>query len=553
MASCYGASMADSKPDQADGAGSPPAVSAAGGPNLRSGVQGVAATEFVASTTVQSSWLGRVIDDRYEVTEVLGEGGMGAVFVARHLKLHKDVALKVVRSELAGNGEVAARFAREAMATAQFEHPHVASAIDFGTLPEGGAYFVMQRVRGDSLRAILTREGRLPWRRACELAAQVADALSAANSRSIVHRDLKPENMIVERREDGSELLRILDFGIAHVAPTDAPAPEGALAGRALTRVGTIMGTPGYMSPEQAVGDKVDHRTDLYALGVILWESIAGRLLWDGPDLTSVIAMQMTQPVPALGSLEGSDAPRELDTLIAQLTAVSAVDRPERAGVVRDELRRLAAAQSRVSWQQVLPVQRVRASLSAWRAQPREQARQLLTSVRALPARWRGLPTLQRSLSAVALAALLLGVPWLLARSSSGTAGSTPGNALEQVVAKVLVNPIPEAIRPQVQTMQEDEQMSDRRTAAQQVLDHPQSAQLPAYVLAIAKLEAARSCAGRREALQAMATTPDDRYLPSVERMSRAKTTGCGFLRLGDCFGCVRSELKKTLAALKGD
>ena len=116
------------------------------------------------SENAPPSWIGRVLDDRYRVDRLLGEGGMGAVFVAEHLTLHKQVALKVVRAELAGNGEVATRFAREAMATAQFEHPHVASAIDYGTLPEGGAYFVMQLVRGKSLRALLARDRKLPWR-----------------------------------------------------------------------------------------------------------------------------------------------------------------------------------------------------------------------------------------------------------------------------------------------------------------------------------------------------------------------------------------------------
>src|SRR4051794_21206826 len=135
---------------------------------------------------------------------------MGAVFIAEHLKLRKQVALKVIRAELAGNGEVAARFAREAMATAQFEHPHVASAIDFGTLAEGGAYLVMQLVRGRSLRDLLEQSGRLAWPMACELLAQVADALSAARLVGIVHRDLKPENILVEVREDGSHLAKIL-------------------------------------------------------------------------------------------------------------------------------------------------------------------------------------------------------------------------------------------------------------------------------------------------------------------------------------------------------
>jgi serine/threonine protein kinase len=221
---------------------------------------------------IADPWLGRVLDDRYRITERLGEGGMGAVFVAEHLKLRKLVALKVIRAELAGNGEVAARFAREAMATAQFEHPHVASAIDFGTLAEGGAYLVMQLVRGQSLRDLLDQRGQLPWPMACELLAQVADALSAARTVGIVHRDLKPENILVEVREDGSYLAKILDFGIAHVAPHPATPVSGqGDEAHVLTRIGTVMGTPGYMSPEQAVGDRVDHRTDLYALGVVLW------------------------------------------------------------------------------------------------------------------------------------------------------------------------------------------------------------------------------------------------------------------------------------------
>src|SRR5690348_4083298 len=124
----------------------------------------------------------------------------------------------------------------------------------------------MQLVRGRSLRALCTRGKRLPWRRACEICAQVADALSAAKAFGIIHRDLKPDNVLVEHREDGSDLVKVLDFGIAHVAPRETGTSEGH-PNRQLTRVGTVMGTPGYMAPEQAVGDKVDHRADLYALG----------------------------------------------------------------------------------------------------------------------------------------------------------------------------------------------------------------------------------------------------------------------------------------------
>ena len=290
----------------------------------------------------QTEWIGRVVDDRYRIIERLGQGGMGAVFVAEHLKLHKRVAFKVVRKELAGNGEVAARFAREAMATAQFEHPHVASAIDYGTLSEGGAYFVMQLVRGSSLKRILKQQNRLHWSRVCELGAQVADALSAAEAASIVHRDLKPDNVLIETRDDGSELVRILDFGIARIPTTDGPAPEGAMAARELTRLGTVMGTPGYMAPEQAVGDPADRRADLYALGVVLWESIVGRALWKEREITALFTRQLSQPAPSVKRESGDRTiPDELDRLIARLLERKPADRPEHASEVRDRLKEL--------------------------------------------------------------------------------------------------------------------------------------------------------------------------------------------------------------------
>ncbi len=291
------------------------------------------------------AWIGRIIDDRYEIVEMLGEGGMGAVFVAKHLKLDKEVAFKVILPIYAGDGEIAARFAREAMATAKFEHPHVASAIDYGTLPEGGAYFVMQLVRGDNLNELLEKEGRLHWSRAAEIGAQLADALSAAAAHGIVHRDLKPENIIIQRREDKTELVKVLDFGIARHTRDSIPAPSitGNGVKRKLTRDGAVVGTPGYMAPEQAIGDRAGHAADLYALGVVIWECIAGRQLWDSENLSTLIQNQLTKPVPSLMDLlPEEDIPEELDALILQLMAVRPQERPAQAGEVRDILRQFS-------------------------------------------------------------------------------------------------------------------------------------------------------------------------------------------------------------------
>jgi serine/threonine protein kinase len=301
--------------------------------------------DYPEESTVAQGWIGRIIDNRYRINELIGEGGMGSVFAAEHLNLHKDVAVKIIRPDYGSDGEVAVRFAREAMATAQLEHPHVVSAIDYGPLPEGGAYLVMQLVRGRSLTEILELQGQLHWSKACELGAQVADAMSAANSLGIVHRDLKPDNILIQPRKDGTDLVKILDFGIARIRDQGRSAPAGAMPAEKLTQTGAIVGTPGYMAPEQAVGDKIDHRADLYALGVVLWETIVGRRLWNIDDMMTLIKTQLGKPAPRIREVVDDETiPKELDDLIAQLLSRSPSDRPSQAGVVCDILRKLSYA-----------------------------------------------------------------------------------------------------------------------------------------------------------------------------------------------------------------
>ncbi|MEY4576508.1 MAG: hypothetical protein RL701_1211 [Pseudomonadota bacterium] len=519
----------------------------------------------LAEAPPYAAWIGRVLDDRYRITEHLGAGGMGAVFVAEHLKLRKPVALKVIRAELAGNGEVAARFAREAMATAQFEHPHVASAIDYGTLAEGGAYFVMQLVRGENLRGVLDRRGALPWPIACELLAQVADALSAARTAGIVHRDLKPENILVETRDDGSYHAKVLDFGIAHVVQTDEA--EAANRDRALTRVGTVMGTPGYMSPEQAVGDRVDHRTDLYALGVVLWESLTGKPLWDGSDVMSIITRQLREVVPPpRETLRDPLFPRALDQLVLRLCARLPEQRPEHAGLVRDELR--ALARQRVTPAGAL-VEHARVTLSAAQM------------------RYRGLSLVQRAIVAGACAAFVLTVSIVglrrmlshnaiepahadvtltaepvaevtLADDAEAKPQSLAGRALE--LAQRMVGDdskapdakitLPKELEADAQLLLEGKRASDRRKAALKILNYKTPARIPPHVVSVAKLERARNCREREEAIAAIDELHDPRALPAVKRIAEAAKTGCGFLRLADCYACVRSAARDAVANL---
>jgi len=523
----------------------------------------------LAEAPAYDSWIGRVLDERYRVTEHLGAGGMGDVFVAEHLKLRKMVAIKVIRAELAGNGEVAARFAREAMATAQFEHPHVASAIDYGTLNEGGAYFVMQLVRGESLRVILDRRGPLPWPEACELLAQVADALAAARGAGIVHRDLKPENILVETRDDGSYLAKILDFGIAHVAQP-AQAAEDA-KNRALTRVGTVMGTPGYMAPEQAVGERVDHRTDLYALGVVLWECLTGKTLWDGPDVMSIITRQLREAVPPPREVLSDPLfPRALDQLVLRLCARLPEQRPEHASIVRDELRSLARLR-------VTPATAVveRASAVVERANVTlVAARQTLMVARD---RFMLLPPRSRALCIAASLSVLLALTTVLLRRGASPApapsdaaaslqAAAPkaepaptlaGRAIElaQHIVKAVPTPepktsIPKELEPDVQTMLEHKRSSERRRAATKILRYKGTDPLPPYVLSIARLERGRSCRDRAEAITEIEELRDARCLPALRRIADAPKNGCGFLGLSDCYACVRGPARDAVAHL---
>jgi eukaryotic-like serine/threonine-protein kinase len=235
---------------------------------------------------------GSILAEKYRIARQLGAGGMGAVFEAEHLFLKRRFAIKFLRSELLGNAELVARFRREAQASGQLEHENIASVTDFGVTPSGTPYFVMEYLQGENLSRIIKREGPLTPPRAVSLVMQACRGVAAAHARGIVHRDLKPDNLFVCPREDGSEWLKILDFGIAKIRmSTD---DEGTN-----TKTGTTMGTPYYMSPEQARGDRnVDHRTDVYSLGAVLYEALCNSKPHDGTTYNEIIyAILSREPV----------------------------------------------------------------------------------------------------------------------------------------------------------------------------------------------------------------------------------------------------------------
>lgn len=229
-----------------------------------------------------------IVEGKYRVDALVGRGGMGSVFRARDMRLDRDVAIKVVRAELLGSAEARARFRREAQVVARLQHPAVVAVFDYGTLPDGAAYLVMEFVRGEDLRRLLRRERCLPFDRLVPIVRDVAAGVQAAHDAGVLHRDLKPENVLLPASGAGP---KVLDFGVAKV--TDAPA------GSTLTGAATIVGTPAYMAPEQLRGDTVDGRADVFSLGVISFEALTGGLPYGAGSLVDVSLQQATAPLGA--------------------------------------------------------------------------------------------------------------------------------------------------------------------------------------------------------------------------------------------------------------
>ncbi len=224
------------------------------------------------------SLLGATIAGKYRIERMLGSGSMGVVCEARHVEIGKRVAIKLIESSLAQEGEVAGRFRREARAASLIESEHVVQVFDVGVDDAVGLYMVMELLKGEDLCTRLERDEMLDIETSVRIAHQIARALTKAHAAGVVHRDLKPANIFLVERDDGSIFVKVLDFGISKILERESLARSGALK---LTRAGTAVGTPQYTSPEQAQGlESVDHRTDVWSLGVLLYEMISGKMAY---------------------------------------------------------------------------------------------------------------------------------------------------------------------------------------------------------------------------------------------------------------------------------
>jgi hypothetical protein len=241
--------------------------------------------------------VGTVVAGRYRIERKLGEGGMGAVYKAVHEALRKPVALKLLSGRGSSDRETVARFEREAVAAANLRHPNIAEATDFGRLPDGAFYLVMEYIEGRTLRALVDASpSGVPPARALPILRQVAAALACAHAADIVHRDLKPENVLVIDRPDSKDVVKVIDFGIARIRS----AAFGG-GGAQLTAAGAVFGTPEYMAPEQVMGQPADPRADQYAFGVTAYELLTGHVPYTGGDVSQILMKHITAPIPTAG------------------------------------------------------------------------------------------------------------------------------------------------------------------------------------------------------------------------------------------------------------
>ncbi|MEA2696841.1 MAG: eukaryotic-like serine/threonine-protein kinase [Myxococcales bacterium] len=268
----------------------------------------------------------------YKITAKLGEGGMGVVYLAEHPVIGKKVAMKAIHPELARNAEVVSRFVTEAKSVNQIGHEHIVDISDFGNTTDGEFYFVMEYLQGESMSERLKREERLTVPSAVNIATQVADALGSSHEHGIIHRDLKPENIYLISRGAQKDFVKVLDFGLAKLTQVEEKVTHK-------TRTGSVMGTPYYMSPEQCEGKAtIDHRADIYSLGVILFEMLTGKVPFGGEGYGEIIVKHITMPPPSVRSIVPNLSPA-LDLILFRALAKDREERFQTMADFREALR----------------------------------------------------------------------------------------------------------------------------------------------------------------------------------------------------------------------
>jgi hypothetical protein len=455
--------------------------------------------------------IGRSIHN-YVIKQKIGEGGMGAVYLGEHPKINRRVAIKVLLPQLSRDPGVVQRFFHEAKAATEIRNEHIVDIIDFGELDDGSHYIIMEWLDGRSLAEALAQDGRFGLVRAIHIARGIGRALTAAHSRGIVHRDLKPDNIFLIRHGDDPDFVKVLDFGIAKLMLADADIK---------TQTGAIMGTPFYMSPEQCNGSAVDQRTDVYALGVILYQMLAGRLPFNQTTLGELLIAHLTQPPPSPSKFEPS--------------IPMAVERALMQALEKDPAQRFSNVDAlvRAFAEVVTGVQPVVTG------EPTPPRPMVSPSAPTVPPPMRGAKPLGRTFAATA-AEVFVRIGVRGRRAQAIVAGAAGVVLLLLVVIVVLASRSTAPPPPPPSVVMTP---SGPETLPKEVVTDDRAA-------LVDKLHDARTCKERRAAALALIATNDKRYLETL-RAARDRRGGGPFGIFQEPNRCMKRELDAAIGKLE--
>lgn len=282
-------------------------------------------------------YTGKTIAERYEIEALIGSGGTSIVYRALHLQLRRTVAIKMLKAHLVTDEESKKRFEQEARAVSCLTHPNVVAVYDVGVTKYGEPYIVMEHLQGGSLAELVGREGKIPYERALPIFVKACSALWHAHKKDVIHRDVKPSNIMIVPTDDDEEFVKIVDFGLAKLRSLTGEFQR-------LTKTGEVFGSPVYMSPEQCTGKKLDQRTDIYSMGVVMYEALAGRPPFKERSTIETIRKQIKEPAPKFSEVDETlHVPENLEKIILRCLAKNPEERYQTMEVLRDDLERFAA------------------------------------------------------------------------------------------------------------------------------------------------------------------------------------------------------------------
>jgi eukaryotic-like serine/threonine-protein kinase len=486
--------------------------------------------------------IGRVLDGRYRVTGLIGAGGMGSVYRVEHVAIGKAMAVKILHPRLGGKEDAAARFQREALVGGKIGHPNCVAVSDFGHVEDGSFYLVMELLRGESLGERLERVRRLPWRRALHITRHVLRGLGHAHDHGVVHRDIKPDNIFLAEHDDDREFAKILDFGIAKLVGE---------SGTTITQAGITVGTPAYLSPEQAFGGEMDGRSDLYSLSIVLYEMLVGRTPFADRDLMAMLTAHAVADVPSFAdAAPDADIPTAVEALV-------------RDGLAKQREQRIGSAAEYVARIDALLTGQIATDAGA----PSGPVPQPVTSgtfsvptatltssvAIALPARpW-------KKIALVAAGVVLaIGAVAAIASRQSDDGGrpapeAAPTSPAAAKQAPVKLPPLPAPARPEPRpAITVPAPAPDPTPTAPTDTSEPDPAHEASYQAAIKALTKGKTCPARKAAIPKLIELGDKRAIPHLKK-ARSRRRG-GLLGLGDknTNSCLKADAEAALTQLGG-